>query len=116
MKKEIFIQTQNLISPRISSVKPVGWCALNFDNIKIIIDAYNGTPALNMPREDSMVMIVDDNTVHEMTAVQLLEAVKFFKKYNTMGSDVIAYKNVFHQVAPDRYKNALKASKKGLEF
>ena len=114
--KQIFIQTQNLDSPRISSVKPVGWVALNFDNIKIIVDAYNGFTCLNEPREDSVIRIVDDRTVREMTAEQLLDAIKFYEQYHAMGSDIVAYKNMFHAVMPDRYKNALKQSRNGLKI
>lgn len=113
--KQIHIQTQSLDSPRISVVKPAGWVAINFDNIRIIVDAYNGFPCLNLPREDSVIRIVDDKTVHELTAAQLLEAVKFYKAYHAMGSDVVAYKNVFHAVMPDFYKNALKQRKNGLK-
>jgi hypothetical protein len=114
--KQILIQTQNLDSPRITVAKPVGWCAINFDGIRLIIDGYNGFPCLNQPREDSMVQIVDDRQVHELTPEQLLEAVKFYKQYHAMGSDVVCYKNVFHNVLPDLYKNACKRKKSGLEI
>ncbi len=116
MRKEIFIQTQSLDSPRISVSKPVGWVALNFDNIRIIVDAYFGFPCLNEPREDSVIRIVDDKTVREMTAGQLLDAIKFYEQYNAMGSDVVSYKNVFHAILPDRYKNSLKQKKSGLKI
>jgi hypothetical protein len=94
----------------------MGWVAINFDNLKIIVDAYTGTPCQSEPRENSVIRIVDDKTVREMTAQQLLDAILFFEKYNAMGSDVVSYKNIFHQVMPDRYKNALKQQKRGLEF
>jgi hypothetical protein len=116
MTKQIYLQTQNLISPRISSVKPVGWVALNFDNLRIIVDAYFGVPCLNEPREDSVIRIVDDRTVREMTAEQLLDAIKFYEQYHAMGSDIVSYKNMFHTIMPDRYKNSLKQKKSGLKI
>jgi hypothetical protein len=114
--KQIFLQTQNLTSPSISTVKAIGWCAINFDGIRLIVDAYNGFPVFNHPREDSMVMVIDDRGVHELTAEQLLEAVKFYKAYHAMGSNVVSYKNVFHQIVPDHYLNASKQRKQGLKI
>lgn len=108
MKKEILIQMQGLDSPAISKVKPVGFVALNFDNVKLVIDAYNGTPCLNQPRTDSLIKIIDDKEVREMTAETLLTAIRFFERYNEMGKDVVRFRNVFHVVMPDQYKNAQK--------
>jgi len=116
MTKQILLQTQNLTSPSISTVKAIGWCAINFDGIRLIVDAYNGFPVFNQPREDSMVMVVDDKNVHELTAEQLLEAVKFYKAYHELGNDVVAYKNVFHNVLPDLYRNVCKQRRNGLKI
>jgi hypothetical protein len=116
MRKEIFIQTQNLTSPRISSVKPVGWVAINFDNIRLIVDAYRGTPCQSEPRKNSVIRIVDDKTVFELDADELLSAIKFFQQYNERGDDILSYRNKSHSLMPDRYLNSLKPSKKGLEF
>lgn len=116
MKKEIFVQTQNLIHPAISKVKPVGWVAINTDNIRIIVDAYTGTPCQSEPRKDSVIKIIDDRTVFETNAEQLISAIKFFQQYNQFGSDLLSYKNKSHSLMPDRYLNALKQLKQGLEF
>jgi hypothetical protein len=116
MKKEIYLQTQNLKNPAISKVKPVGWCAINFDNIRLIVDAYQGTPCQSEPRENSIIKIVDDNTIFELDAEQLLSSIKFFQQYNQFGNDLLSYRNKTQAVMPDRYLNALKVSKKGLEF
>jgi hypothetical protein len=115
-QKSIFIQTQGLTGPSISPVKPAGFVALNFDNLKMTIDAYDGFPCNGQPREDSKIEIIDEKEVFSMSPAQLIEAVRFFQKYATMGSDVARFKNVFHVVMPDQYKNAVECSKKGLEF
>ena len=113
-EKQILIQTQGIKAPAISPQKPIGWCALNFDGIKIVIDAYNGSGTTATPRTDSLIQIVDDKEVHEMTAETLLTAIRFFERYNEMGSDVVRFKNVFHILLPDRYKNAVKQAERGL--
>jgi hypothetical protein len=116
MKKEIYLQTQSMISSSISSVKQVGWVSLNTDNIKIVIDAYNGFPALNQPREDSLVTIADKNMVYECTPAQLITMVEFFCAYHVNADQIVHYKNRNHPILPDRFKNALKLNKKGLEL
>ncbi|MBK5202142.1 MAG: hypothetical protein JJE45_00270 [Prolixibacteraceae bacterium] len=80
------------------------------------MDAYNGSPCHGSPREDCMVQVVDDRQVHELTAEQLLQAVKFYKAYHAMGKDVVCYKNVFHNVLPDLYRSACKQRKNGLKI
>lgn len=107
-QKSIFLQFQGLDSPAISKVKPVGFVALNFDNVKLVIDAYEGTPCLGNPRTDSLIKIIDDKEVREMTVETLLTAIRFFERYNEMGKDVVRFKNVFHVVMPDHFKNAQK--------
>lgn len=108
MKKSIFIQTQGLDSPGISKAKPVGFVSLNFDNLKIVVDAYNGNPCYGEPRTDSLIKIIDDKEIREMTAETLLTAIRFFERYNEMGTDVVRFKNLFHIVIPDEFKNAQK--------
>jgi hypothetical protein len=114
MTKQIIIQTQGVQSPIISQAKPIGWCALNFDNIKIVIDAYNGSGASAIPRTDSLIQIIDDKEVHEMTPETLLTAIRFFERYNEMGKDVVRFKNVFHVIPSDRYKSAVNQAERGL--
>jgi hypothetical protein len=116
MKKEIYIQTQGLKTGNVSRVKPVAFVAINCDNIKITINGYDNTPAKSLPRTKSLVTIIDDKECLEMTPEQLLCAVRFFKRYSEMGSDVVAFRNIFHEVMPDRYANALKQRKQGLKF
>ena len=115
-KKAIYLQSQGIETGTITNVKPVRFVALNFDGIKITIDAYNDMFNNAEPREDCMVQVVDDKNVHELTAEQLLEAVKFYKAYHELGNDVVAYKNIFHNVLPDLYRKAVKQRKRGLEF
>jgi len=116
MIKAIHIQIQSIKSGRTSPAKPIGWCAINIDNIKLIFDAYNGTGPDATPRQESLIRLIDDKTVRELTPAQLLEAVKFFEQYSAMGSDVVRFKNVFHVIIPDHYLNASKQRKQGLDF
>ena len=104
MEKCIHIQTQNIGSSALSKTKQVGWCAINVDNIKIIVDAYNGSGPEATPRHDSLIRIVDDKQVRELTPQFLLEAVKFFEQYNELGTHVVTYRNLFHVVVPDAVK------------
>lgn len=115
-QKSIYLQTQSIKSGRTSPAKPLKWCAINIDNIKLIFDAYNGSGPDATPREESLIRLVDDKTVRELTATQLLDAVLFYEQYHAMGSDVISYRNVFHAVMPDHYLNAAKQRKSGLKF
>ncbi len=108
MKKQIMVQFQGLDSPGISKAKPVGFVSLNFDDIKIVVDAYNGNPCNGEPRTDSLIKIIDDKEIREMTPETLLTAIRFFERYNEMGKDVVRFKNLFHIVLPDDYKNAQK--------
>jgi hypothetical protein len=114
MRKAIYIQTQPLDSPRISPVKEVGFIALNFDNIKLVIDGYNGFPCLNEPRTDSLVEIMDEKEVFQLLPETLLAAIRFYWTYNTAGNEIVRYKNKYQVIMPDRYKNAQKA-KNGLK-
>jgi hypothetical protein len=116
MKKEIYIQTQGVKANYISNAKPFGFVAINCDNVKLTIDAYHGTGPTADPREDSLVTIIDDNHCYELTPELLLEAVRFFHEYSTLGNDVAKFKNVLHVVMPDRYKNGLKRDRIGLKI
>lgn len=116
MVKEIIIQTQGIKAGGISPAKHIGFIAINCDNIKITIDAYYGSGASAEPREDSLVTVVDDKECFEMTPEVLLTAIRFFHQYNTMGNDVVRFKNVFHVVMPDKYKNGLKRDRIGLRI
>lgn len=104
MKKVIKIQSQGVQSPAISPVKEIGWCAINLDGIKIVLDAYNGSGPSATPRTNSLVQIIDEKEVFEMTPEVLLQVVRFFKDYSAMGTDVISYKNMFHVIVPDDFK------------
>jgi hypothetical protein len=111
-QKAIYIQSQNVQSGNISPIKPVGFISLNLDNIKITMDAYNGSGASATPRTNSLIQIIDDKDVFEMTPETLLQVVRFFQKYSEMGSDIVSFKNIFHVVMPDQYLNAQKQPKK----
>ena len=116
MRKEITIQTQGIKAGAISPAKPIGFIAINCDNMKMTIDAYHGSGATAEPREDSCITIIDNNECFEMTPEVLLTAIRFFHQYNVMGDDVVRFKNVFHVVMPDRYKNGLKRDRIGLKI
>ena len=115
MTKEIHIQTQGVQCGGISPVKPVGFIAINLDGIKITLDAYHGSGCYAEPRTDSLITIIDEKECFELSPAQLLQAVRFFHQYNEMGGDVVRFKNVFHVIMPDRYKTALKVTKRGLK-
>lgn len=115
MTKAIHIQTQGVNRSNPSSIKPIGWCAINLDGIKITMDAYHGSGCYAEPREDSLITIIDEKECFELSPVQLLQAVRFFQQYNEMGSDVARFKNIFHVIMPDHYRSAQKAQK-GLKF
>ena len=116
MKKAIYIQSQNIQSGHISSVKDVGFIAINIDGIKLTFDAYNGSGPDATPRTDSLIQIIDDREVFELTPAQLLDTVRFFNKYSEMGSDVVRFKNVFHVVMPDRFRAQQIQVKNGLKI
>ena len=111
MKKEIRIQYQGLAASAILQ-KEVGFIALNFDNIRLVIDAYNGFPCLEQPREDSVIEISDANEVFQMDVATLMTAIKFYWCYSEQGESVQRHKNRFNMVMPDMYKNACIASRK----
>lgn len=116
MTKAINIQFQKIQAGHISPIKPVGFVAINIDGVKLIFDAYNGSGASATPRTDSLVQIVDDKEVFELTVEQLVFAVKFYNQYNAKGSDVVRFKNVFHIIMPDRYRDAQIQAKNGLKI
>lgn len=116
MTKAIHVQFQKIQAGHISPVKPVGFVAINIDGIKLTFDAYNGSGPTATPRTDSLIQIVDDKDVFELTPEQLLFAVRFYNKYNAMGSDVVRFKNIFHVVMPDRYRDAVKQAESGLKI
>lgn len=116
MTKSIFIQSQNIKAGHISPVKAIGFLAVNIDGIKLTFDAYNGSGPAATPRTDSLIQIVDDREVFELTPAQLLDTIRFFKKYSEMGDDVVRFKNVFHVVMPDAYRDQQIQAKSGLKF
>ena len=116
MKKAIRIQSQNIQAGHISPVKSFGFVAINIDGIKLTFDAYNGSGPTATPRTDSLIQIIDDKEVFELTPSQLLDTVRFFNKYAEMGKDVVRFKNIFHVVIPDRFRDAVKQSENGLKI
>lgn len=113
-QKSIKIQTQPIHVGRISDVKEIGWCSINVDGIKLTIDAYSGSGPTAIPRIDSLVEIVTDKEVYQLTPEYLVEAVKFFEKYGELGSHVTRFKNVFQVVMPDRFRDSKLRELKGL--
>ena len=116
MKKTIRIQSQNIQAGYISPVKDVGFIAINIDGIKLTFDAYNGSGPTATPRTDSLIQIIDDKEVFELTPSQLLDTVRFFNKYAEMGKDVVRFKNIFHVTIPDRFRDAQINAKNGLKI
>jgi hypothetical protein len=111
MKKEIRMQYQGLTSPSVLQ-KEIGFVSLNFDNIKLTIDAYDGFPCSGTPRTDSKIEVMDEKEVFLMSPEELLSAVRFYQTYATLGSNVARFKNTLNLIMPDRYKNAVTALKK----
>jgi len=109
MKKAIFLQTQSLISGSLSQHKPIGFCSLCIDNVKITIDAYNGLGATAEPRVDSLVEVVDQNEVFEMTPTQLVKAIRYYCENASEWQEIVRYRNKNHHIIPD----AVKPVKKG---
>ena len=104
MKKIIHLQTQNIDSSRISTIKGVSWLSLCFDNTRISIDAYNGMGYTAEPREDCFIEIADEKEVFNLTAEQLLRAIRFFIAFS-VDKDVIPHtKNKFHFIVRDAIK------------
>ena len=116
VQKSIKIQTQPVQVGRISDVKEIGWLSINVDGIKMTIDAYSGSGPTAIPRIDSSIELVTDKEIFQMTPEYLVEAVKFFQKYNEMGKDVARFKNVFQVVMPDRFRDMRLQELKGLKF
>ena len=116
VQKSIKIQTQPVQVGRISDVKEIGWISINVDGIKMTIDAYSGSGPTATPRIDSSIEIVTDKEVFQLSPEYLVEAVKFFQKYNEMGKDVARFKNVFHVVAPDLFRSKRLREMEGLKF
>ena len=116
MTKAIHVQFQNIQAGHISPVKAVGFIAINIDGIKLTFDAYNGSGPDATPRTDSLIHVIDDREVFELTPAQLLDTVRFFNKYAEMGSDVVRFKNVFHVVMPDRFRAQQIQARNGLKF
>lgn len=116
IQKSIKIQTQPVRVGRISDVKEIGWCSINVDGIKMTFDAYNGSGPTATPRIDSSIEIVTDKEVFQLTPEYLVEAVKFFQKYGEMGKDVTRFKNVFHVVTPDMFRDKKLQEMKGLKI
>lgn len=110
-QKEIHLQTQGLKSSSILVSKAVGWVSIDFDNIKINVDAYNGFPSFGYPRTDSLITIVTEKTVYEFTPEQLIAIIEFYCSLATQGKDVVTYRNRNHAILPDFYKNRQKAQK-----
>lgn len=115
-QKEIYLQTQGLKSSSISVSKSVGWVSINFDDLKINVDAYNGFPCFNQPRESSLITIATEKTVYELSPEQLQTIIQFFCAYHVNASSVVHYPNRNHAILPDRYKKSLRQSKKGLDY
>lgn len=105
MKKSISIQHQGINGGAISPSKIAGFVALFFDGMKIVVDAYNGNGQAYVPREKSLIQIVEKKEVFEMTSDQLLEAIKFYADYSEKNKEnpIIRYRNKHHYLIPDGY-------------
>lgn len=117
-QKAILTQFQGVQSNSISCVKRIGWVSLTFDNIKLAIDSYLGMGSLAEPRKDSLIEIVTEKQVYEMSPETLLKAIDYYYGMNAQGSEITAYKNRKHVITPDLFKNeqnAQEKAKNGLE-
>jgi len=99
MKKSILITSQSLQSGRICNPKPVGFASLDFDGIKITIDAYNDKYAEARPRENCLITIVDEKEVFELEPETLLEIIRFYADYSASVEKINRYRNRYHYIA-----------------
>jgi hypothetical protein len=119
MKKEMFIQTQGVEHRSISKVQSIGWMALHFDNLRLVIDAYQGMGSLAEPRKDSLIEVVSEKEVFQLTPEQLTAAIHYYWKYCDDGANITRYQNRSQVIMPDRYKdemNKAERAAKGLKF
>jgi len=107
-KKAIFLQFQGTGSGNISSTKEAGFVSVAVDNIKITIDAYDGSSYSGRPREDSKMEIMDSKEVFQVTPEQLLQIIRFYVDYSASTDTITHYKNRFHYIPRDALKKPLK--------
>lgn len=118
-QKSILAQTQGVQSNSISPVKRIAWASLMFDDIKITVDAYSGMGTLAEPRKDSLIEIITEKQVYELSPETLIKAIDYYYGINSHGSEIISYKNRKHVLVPDFYKkqeNARIKAESGLKY
>ncbi len=108
-QKSIFFQVQNIHQGHISKHKPCGFCAINVDNVKITVDAYNGSGPDSPPRPDALIEVIDQHDVFELTPEKLVKALRYYYE-NAPEDDIIRYKNKNHYIMPDALKPIKKRS------
>jgi hypothetical protein len=102
--KKIMITKQGVAGGNIAAPKPVGFVALNFDNMKVTIDAFQGSGFGYMPREKCKIEIVDQKEVFELNSDTLLDMVRFFCAYAEEKDKVVRFPNKYHYIVPDDTK------------
>lgn len=108
-QKSIFFQVQNIQSSHISKHKPVGFCSMSIDNIKLTIDAYSGSGPDSSPRPDALIEVVDQFDVFELSPEKLVKALRYYYEH-APEDDIIRYRNKNHYVVPDALKPIKKRS------
>lgn len=107
-QKSIKIQTQRTALDNVTDIKHIAWCAINVDDIRIVIDAFNGQRPEPQPRLDSFLQVVTDKEVFELTPETLVEVLRFWCDYSAQQNIVNRYKNRQYLVMPDEYRKAAK--------
>lgn len=106
-RKAIHLQHINE-SGLISKTAPVPWCSVTWDNVKMVIDAYKDGIE---PREDCVIEIVDGHTCYQLTAEELMKAIRFYIAYSTDKDAITQRPNKFQYIIPDAIKPVLKGQK-----
>lgn len=110
-QKSIKIQTQKSRTDNVSDIKHVSWLAINADDIRIVIDAYQGQGTAATPRTDCFLQVVTDKEVFELTPetlIALLRAGVFLAQEYTGFDPINRYKNRQFVVMTDEYRKEAK--------
>ena len=107
-QKSIKIQTQKSGTDNVSDIKHVSWLAINADDIRIVIDAYQGQGPAATPRTDCFLQIVTDKEVFELTPETLIEVLRFRCNFAADQTTINRYKNRQFVVMTDEYRKEAK--------
>lgn len=99
MKKSILMTSQSLQSGAISSPRPVGFASMDFDGIKITVDAYNDKYKEAEPRKQCLITVIDEKEVIEMDTETLMDIIRFYADYSQGKERIVQSRNRYHYIA-----------------